>query len=69
MLTRRRLQADTRFTILLFLVPAFVLYAVLVVFPIFQSARYSLYRWDGLGPITKFIGLENYRDILHDPIF
>ncbi|MCK9286141.1 MAG: sugar ABC transporter permease [Sphaerochaetaceae bacterium] len=42
---------------------------MLVVFPIFQSARYSLYRWDGLGPITRFIGLENYKEIFQDPIF
>ncbi len=66
---KRRLHSDTRSTILIFLVPAFILYFMLVVFPIFQSARYSLYRWDGLGPITRFIGLENYKEIFQDPIF
>lgn len=65
----RRLHKDTRSTIALFLIPAFVLYIVLVVLPIFQSARYSLYRWDGLGPLARFVGLENYRDILEDPVF
>lgn len=65
----RRLHNDTRSTIALFLIPTFVLYVVLVVVPIFQSARYSFYRWDGLGPITQFVGLENYREILKDPIF
>ena len=66
---KRRLYKDTRSTILLFLVPAFILYFVLVVFPIFQSARYSLYRWDGLGPLSRFIGLENYKEIFKDPVF
>lgn len=65
----RRLHNDTRSTIALFLIPTFVLYVVLVVIPIFQSARYSFYRWDGLGPITQFVGLENYREILKDPVF
>ncbi|PKL13503.1 MAG: sugar ABC transporter permease, partial [Spirochaetae bacterium HGW-Spirochaetae-8] len=67
--TERRLHKDTRSTIALFLIPAFVLYLVLVVFPIFQSARYSLYSWDGLGPLSRFVGLENYRDILNDAVF
>lgn len=66
---KRQLQADQRSTIILFLVPAFLLYVVLVVVPIFQSARYSLYRWDGLGPLTRFIGLRNYREIFYDSIF
>ena len=66
---KRRLHSDTRSTILICLVPAVILYFMLVVFPIFQSARYSLYRWDGLGPITRFIGLENYKEIFQDPIF
>jgi len=67
--TERRLHKDTRSTIALFLIPAFVLYVVLVVFPIFQSARYSLYSWDGLGPLSRFVGLENYRNILNDSVF
>lgn len=69
MITKSRLHKDARSTIALFLIPAFVLYLVLVVFPIFQSARYSLYRWDGLGPLSRFVGLQNYRDIIKDPIF
>ena len=60
----RRLKTDTRSTVLLFLVPAFVLYCLLVVIPVFQSARFSFYRWDGLGPMTRFIGLGNYRKSL-----
>lgn len=69
MISKRRLQADNRSTILLFLVPAFFLYVVLVVIPIFQSFRYSLYKWDGLGPLTKYIGLDNYKEVFSDPIF
>jgi len=69
MTSRRRLSGDTRSTILLFLIPAFAFYIVWIVLPVFQSFRYSLYRWDGLSPLKNFVGLGNYGELLHDPIF
>src|SRR3954447_10232410 len=45
----------------LFLVPALVLYVVFVLFPIVQAAHYSLFKWNGLTPLTDFIGLKNYQ--------
>ncbi len=66
---RLAMNKDTRLTIALFLIPTFVFYVVLVVVPIFQSVRFSFYRWDGLGPPTRFIGLANYKEILHDQVF
>jgi raffinose/stachyose/melibiose transport system permease protein len=47
-------------TIGLFLAPALSLYGLFVLFPIVQAAHYSLYRWNGLQPLTDFIGLKNY---------
>jgi raffinose/stachyose/melibiose transport system permease protein len=47
-------------TIILFVLPALVLYVVFVLFPIVQAALYSLYKWNGLEPLTNFIGLQNY---------
>jgi raffinose/stachyose/melibiose transport system permease protein len=65
----RRLLNDKNITIVAFLLPAFVLYGTFVIIPIFQSFRFSLYHWDGLGPLTRFIGLENYATLLHDETF
>jgi raffinose/stachyose/melibiose transport system permease protein len=48
-------------TIVLFLLPALALYAVFVLFPIVQAAHYSLFKWNGLQPLTDFIGLKNYQ--------
>ena len=48
-------------TIALFLAPALVLYAVFVLFPIVQAAHFSLYKWNGLTPLTDFVGLKNYQ--------
>jgi raffinose/stachyose/melibiose transport system permease protein len=53
----------------LFLLPALVLYGVFVLFPIAQAVRYSFFKWNGLTPLTDFIGLANYQRALADPIF
>jgi raffinose/stachyose/melibiose transport system permease protein len=53
----------------LFLLPALVLYGVFVLIPIVQAAHYSLYKWNGLTPLTDFIGIANYQRALADPIF
>ena len=55
--------------IALFLLPALLLYGVLVLLPIVQAAYYSLFRWNGLKPLTDFVGLENYSKALADPVF
>lgn len=65
----RRLLNDKNITIVAFLLPALVLYGTFVIIPIFQSFRFSLYHWDGLGPLTRFIGLENYATLLRDETF
>jgi raffinose/stachyose/melibiose transport system permease protein len=52
-----------------FLLPALVLYGVLVLLPIVQAAWYSLFRWNGLKPLTDFVGLANYEKALSDPVF
>lgn len=63
----RRLQ-DT-LTVILFLLPAIVLFLIFVVYPIFQSIYYSLFDWKGLGPAVDFIGLDNFKKILSDKVF
>jgi len=60
---------DKNVTIVAFLLPPLVLYCTFVVFPIFQSFRLSLYQWDGLGPMTRFVGLGNYAELLRDQTF
>jgi raffinose/stachyose/melibiose transport system permease protein len=53
----------------LFMLPALALYAVFVLFPIVQAARYSLYDWNGLEAMDKFVGLANFQRALADPVF
>ncbi len=50
----------------LFVMPALFMYALFVLQPLVQTIRFSLYRWDGIGPAT-WVGLTNYRTVLDDP--
>ncbi len=62
-------KAQDNLTIALFLAPAFALFLVFLVYPIFRSLYYSLFNWNGLGPAVDFVGLDNFRQILTDTIF
>jgi len=56
-------------TIALFLLPAFVLFLLFLIYPIFSSVYYSLFNWNGLGPAVNFVGLNNFKQILADQVF
>ena len=66
---KRRVLNDVNTTIVLFLVPAFILYIVLVVIPIFKSLEFSFFRWDGLGAMENFVAFDNYISIFKDRVF
>jgi raffinose/stachyose/melibiose transport system permease protein len=53
----------------LFMLPALALYALFVLFPIVQAARYSLFDWNGLKAMDHFVGLANFQKALGDPVF
>ncbi|WP_053367758.1 carbohydrate ABC transporter permease [Bacillus sp. FJAT-27245] len=57
-----------RWAIVVFLLPASVLYLLFVLYPSFNALLMSLYNWRGLGTKT-FIGLDNYKRMLGDEIF
>jgi raffinose/stachyose/melibiose transport system permease protein len=67
--TRARARWDKAITIFLFLAIPLALYTYLVIVPVAQAAYYSLYKWNGLGPLTDFIGLENYIRLVSEPVF
>jgi raffinose/stachyose/melibiose transport system permease protein len=57
-------------TITLFLLPALVLFGLLVLVPIVIAAYTSVFKWNGLGGTpTNFVGLDNFRRLAADPIF
>ncbi|MFI7616701.1 carbohydrate ABC transporter permease [Nonomuraea terrae] len=57
-------------TIALFLLPAIVLFLMLVVAPMVVAAYSSLFRWNGFGGLpTDFIGLDNFTRLFSSEIF
>ena len=67
--SRRRDEARARLEIALFAGPALVVFLGFVIFPVVLAAFYSLYNWNGLGPLERFIGIDNYVRALGDPVF
>lgn len=53
---------SNKLTIILFLIPALLLFLGILVAPIFLSGFFSLFDWNGFGAKT-FIGFENYREL------
>ncbi len=66
---QRRRQRRFEFYIWLFLLPTVVLYGVYTLYPIVASYWYSLLDWNGFDSHAAFIGLKNYHEVLHDPLF
>jgi multiple sugar transport system permease protein/raffinose/stachyose/melibiose transport system permease protein len=48
--------------------PAFIIYATIMVFPLVFTLGLSFTKWKGYGPI-EFVGLRNYVKLLSDPVF
>lgn len=40
-----------------------------IIAPVFQAGYYSFYKWNGLGPLQNFVGLENYQRALTHQVF
>lgn len=51
-----------KFAILVFILPAAILFFAIIILPIFMSAQYSLLNWDGITD-AKFIGINNYIEL------
>ncbi|SHK52986.1 raffinose/stachyose/melibiose transport system permease protein [Anaerocolumna jejuensis DSM 15929] len=53
---------SNKLTIILFILPALLLFLLILVAPIFISGYYSFFDWNGFGKKT-FIGMENYGEL------
>ena len=49
-----------------FVLPALALYAFIVLVPTVRGSFYAFTDWDGLNPVQQWVGLDNFRAILHD---
>ncbi|HLZ60808.1 MAG TPA: sugar ABC transporter permease [Ktedonosporobacter sp.] len=53
----------------IYIAPMVVLVLAFTIYPIFASLGYTLYQWNGIGDPSMFVGLDNFRRAMTDPIF
>jgi ABC-type sugar transport system permease subunit len=51
-----------------FVLPALLLYLLFMVYPFLQSIYYSFTSWNGVRPDKPWVGLDNYRELIGDPL-
>lgn len=66
---RRRRAADGhgRLAPYLYVLPAFVVYAAFMLYPLGRATQYSLYQWNSVTNVVNFVGFGNYVDMFQDP--
>lgn len=68
----RRLRRRSRagLTPYLFLAPGFAMFVLLIAYPMVKAFQMSFYDWNVIaGATSQYIGLDNYRQAFHDPLF
>lgn len=50
-----------------FVLPALALYTFIVLVPSVRGGYYAFTDWDGLNPVKHWVGLDNFKQIFHDP--
>ena len=67
---RTRLNAwDRKYSPYLYIAPFFILFAIVGLFPLVYTAFVSVHDWNLIGGKDEFVGLENYQQILGQPLF
>src|SRR5690554_1448144 len=49
--------------------PGLLVFVGFVILPVVLAAVYSFFNWNGLTPLERFIGFDNYVRALGDPVF
>ncbi|MEV4473111.1 carbohydrate ABC transporter permease [Nonomuraea salmonea] len=52
----------------LFAIPALAVYLIFLIYPAASSLWFSFTDWDGLSPGYNLVGLDNYAQMLSDPV-
>lgn len=56
-------------TFIAFVAPNFILLGVFVFWPIFYSLYLSFFKWNMISPTKRFLGWENYTNLMQDQVF
>lgn len=63
-------KLSSNFTIILFLAPALILFAMFILYPVCNTIYLSFHSWKGIyGAPVNFVGLKNYAQVLSSADF
>lgn len=60
---------NSRLTPYLLTAPALLVFALYVLYPLVHTCVLSAYSWSAISPLRRYVGIENYRQLLDDPHF
>jgi len=66
---RKRRSLSQTWVAAAFLLPALLMLAVFLVYPLLSSFRLSLVEWNGLGNTAKYVGGQNWAELARDGVF
>lgn len=61
---RRLVARGSWVALLLFVPPSLIIFVVFFILPMIDAAQFSFFDWSGYGPMTDFVGFENYERVL-----
>ncbi len=53
----------------LFILPAFLMYTVFIIFPVIKSIPFSFVAWNGISSKMNYVGFSNYLEMFTDKRF
>ena len=66
---QRSFESSKRLTYTCFLIPALLLYLIVVIIPFFQGIPYSFTNWNLISNASNFIGAKNYQTLFKSKEF
>ena len=64
----KQAKKEKKWLVYFFVLPAFLMHFLFIAIPSLTTLFYSFFDWNGIGKAV-FIGLQNYREMFHDPEF
>lgn len=52
-----------------FALPAIVIFSIFYIYPFFDIFRLSFHEWNGITPTMRYVGLQNFRELMGDEIW
>lgn len=68
-LGKNKKERERNIFILLSVVPGFLIFFIVMLYPMLSAAKMSLYRSTGLSSEPTFVGLQNFKTLFQDPVF